>query len=82
MQFDPSRVEVNGKVELEDPQGRIREVTACVVTWAASGCRPPSTASRTSRLAVVTGTTLTYQSGHVVVNGKRLNEAKYVEPAT
>jgi signal peptidase I len=81
VKFDPSRVEVDGNVELEDREGRIREgvgltgfgadLTVEARVYSVDG-QP--------RLAVVTGNTLKYEPGHVRINGKQLRESYLKEP--
>jgi signal peptidase I len=75
VRYDPYKVEVNGKVELDDPNGRIEVVTGTAMyggddTVEASIYRIDGE----PRLIVANGTKLTFDPGHVLVNGKRLIE--------
>src|SRR5205807_1060677 len=71
--YDPYRVSVEGKRELESPTGHITEKSGL----GEYGGDPYLTArvflvDGEPRLAVVTGSRLNYQEGHVVVNGRSL----------
>lgn len=73
--YDSTRVEVNGRVELEDNQGRIREGIGLSGYGAEFGVEAKVySIEGQPRLAVLTGTALEYVPGHVRINGQRLVE--------
>lgn len=81
VRFDPEQVTVDGKVELDDAPGRI-QVGEMLRSYGAD----PSvrgtvyTVEGQPRLVVLTGKTLRYDPGHVLINGRRLSEPYIAEP--
>lgn len=81
--FDPTRVVVNGQVELEDALGGIREGIG--LTGYGSDYNVEAkvySINNTPRLAVITGKKLEALPAHVAVNGHPLVEPYIKEPPT
>ena len=75
VEYAPDRVEVNGKVELRDPEGRIQQVPGLTGYGADPSVQGTLyTVDGQPRLAVLTGSVLTYAPSHVEVNGRPLDE--------
>ncbi len=77
--WDPYRVTVNGKTELESPEGRIDRAEGL----GAYGGEAEGTVflvDQEPRLAVVKGKDLDFDPGHVRVNKQRLDETYIAEP--
>lgn len=75
IKFDPTQVQVDGKPELTDPQGRIREGIGLTGYGAELGVDAKVySIDNQPRLAVVNGTKVAYVGPHVTVNGKTLIE--------
>jgi signal peptidase I len=73
--YDSTRVEVNGAVELQDNQGRIREGIGLAGYGAELGVEAKVySIEGQPRLAVLTGSRMEYVGAHVRVNGVRLVE--------
>jgi signal peptidase I len=81
VQYDPYRVTVDGKVALEDPEGRIETSTGLDSYGGMPGVYGSVYLLRgVPRLAVLRGTKLEFVDGHLTVNGKRLIEPYIKEP--
>jgi len=79
--YDPRQVTVDGKVELEDAPGRIQPGEALRSYGGDLSVRGTVYAVEGQpRLVVLTGKSLSYEPGHVLINGHPLSEPYVKEP--
>jgi signal peptidase I len=81
LEEDPFRVMVNGKTVLEEPGGGIEGVAGFVAYGGAPELKGKVySVAGEPRLAIVRAKGLTYEPGHVLVDGKPLSELYIKEP--